>query len=193
MAIIEQLASDEVLDSVGGDGIVRSTPMCGRSLATLAYVYRSTMTFSLHSFQKAATEESRFAATRRMSMFNWKCVIGIATISLCVASSSAQADTPSSFQKSCTNIVVSGATLQAKCRKVDGTWDSTSIEIIGIENINGVLKVTGASPSTYQKTCRDIGIAHYANLARSIIRQRNERKAWQAGTIFQVILPSEDL
>jgi hypothetical protein len=76
-------------------------------------------------------------------MFSWKYLVGIATISLCVASSSAQADTPSSFQKSCTNIVVSGATLQAKCRKVDGTWDSTSIEIIGIENINGVLKVTG--------------------------------------------------
>jgi len=27
MAIIEQLASDEVLDSVGGDEIIRSTPM----------------------------------------------------------------------------------------------------------------------------------------------------------------------
>jgi hypothetical protein len=53
---------------------------------------------------------------------------------------------------------VSGVTLQANCRKVDGTWDSTSIEISGIENINGVLKVTGASPSSYQKTCRDIGV-----------------------------------
>jgi hypothetical protein len=93
-----------------------------------------------------------------MFMFSWKYVIGIATISLCAASSSAQAEAPSSFQKSCTNITVSGATLQANCRKVDGTWDSTSIEIMGIENINGVLKVTGASPSSYQKTCRDIGI-----------------------------------
>jgi hypothetical protein len=93
-----------------------------------------------------------------MFMFRWKYVIGIATISLCVAFSSAQADTPSSFQKSCTNITVSRATLQAQCRKIDGTWNSTSIEITGIENINGVLKVTGASPSSYQKTCRDIGI-----------------------------------
>jgi len=91
-------------------------------------------------------------------MFSWKYLVGIATISLWAASSSAQAQAPSSFQKSCTNITVSGVTLQANCRKVDGTWDSTSIQIIGIENINGVLKVTGASPSSYQKTCRDIGI-----------------------------------
>jgi hypothetical protein len=41
MAIIEQLASDEVLDSVGGYEIIRSSPMCRRSVATSAYVYRS--------------------------------------------------------------------------------------------------------------------------------------------------------
>jgi hypothetical protein len=33
----------------------------------------------------------------------------------------------------------------------------TSVRIDGVENINGKLQFTGASPSSYQQTCRDIG------------------------------------
>ena len=71
--------------------------------------------------------------------------------------SSAQAR-PSSFQRTCVDIGVRGAALFATCRRIDGSWHRTSLEIDGVENINGSLRVTGVSPSSFQLTCRNIGI-----------------------------------
>ncbi len=49
----------------------------------------------------------------------------------------------SSFQESCGNILIavdmSGATLTAFCRKVDGGFDQTSLPLENISNQNGVL------------------------------------------------------
>jgi hypothetical protein len=48
--------------------------------------------------------------------------------------------TKSSFQHSCKKVDISGATLKAVCRKVDGTYKRTAINLPGIENIDGKLK-----------------------------------------------------
>ena len=45
----------------------------------------------------------------------------------------------SSYQNSCQNIKVSGATLSARCRRTNGGYKRTSISIRGIENQNGKL------------------------------------------------------
>jgi hypothetical protein len=47
---------------------------------------------------------------------------------------------PSSFQNSCARIGVAGSTLFADCRRIDGSFNRTSIAIPGIANINGVLR-----------------------------------------------------
>jgi hypothetical protein len=46
----------------------------------------------------------------------------------------------SSFQDSCRHIRVEGATLSADCRRIDGSFNETAIEIPGIAYINGNLQ-----------------------------------------------------
>ncbi|MEH2006031.1 CVNH domain-containing protein [Nostoc sp.] len=46
----------------------------------------------------------------------------------------------SSYQNSCRAIGVSGAILLASCRRINGTYNPTSIPIRGIDNIDGTLK-----------------------------------------------------
>ncbi|MDF5734642.1 MULTISPECIES: CVNH domain-containing protein [unclassified Nostoc] len=67
---------------------------------------------------------------------------------------------PSSYAASCQNIRVTGATLTASCRRVNGTYNSTSILIRGIFNGNGVLLYSSnpRSASSYQNSCRNIGV-----------------------------------
>jgi hypothetical protein len=52
---------------------------------------------------------------------------------------------------------VTDTLLTAECKRMDGSWNRTAIQIDGTENINGNLKLTGATPSSYQRSCRDIG------------------------------------
>jgi uncharacterized protein YecT (DUF1311 family) len=46
----------------------------------------------------------------------------------------------STFQNSCTDIEVTGRTLSANCRRIDGSFNQTSITISEIANIDGVLR-----------------------------------------------------
>jgi hypothetical protein len=46
----------------------------------------------------------------------------------------------STFQDTCTEIHVVGATLSARCRRIDGGLTRTSIQIPGIENLDGELR-----------------------------------------------------
>ena len=112
---------------------------------------RSVIEFQQRDFSQAIGELN-------MIGLNWKGVVAATAVALCFAASGVRAQSPSSFQNSCSNITISGTTLRASCRRIDGTYDSTSIQINGIEKKNGSLQVTGASPSSYQKTCRDIGV-----------------------------------
>lgn len=48
-------------------------------------------------------------------------------------------DSASSFQLSCTNIFIAGNTLVASCRRINGSYNTTSILIPGIHNIDGIL------------------------------------------------------
>ncbi|GAB1539436.1 hypothetical protein NUACC21_21020 [Scytonema sp. NUACC21] len=59
----------------------------------------------------------------------------------------------SSFQTSCFNIKVEdGDLLSATCKKIDGSLNNTSIRILGIENVNGVLMFKG-SPCPFGFFC----------------------------------------
>jgi CVNH domain len=47
---------------------------------------------------------------------------------------------PATFQDSCRHILMDGSTLTARCRRVDGSYERTSVELPGISNINGNLQ-----------------------------------------------------
>jgi CVNH domain len=80
-------------------------------------------------------------------------------ISIVCATWYARAQGASSFQQSCNNIQVSGSTLSASCRRVDGSFNNTSILIRGIANNNGVLQLTGTGASSFQDSCNNISVA----------------------------------
>lgn len=93
---------------------------------------------------RAAPSPRLLYATSLVSVF----AVGIGT---------AAAQSASSFQNSCGNISVSGAILSADCRRQDGSFTRTSIEIPGIANIDGVLQFTG-DQSSFQRSCGDIRV-----------------------------------
>ena len=73
---------------------------------------------------------------------------GVRTLAACgailatmpVEAAFAKATDPSTYQDSCTNPSVSGATLTAVCRKKDGSFNTkTSILVRGVDNVNGKL------------------------------------------------------
>jgi hypothetical protein len=81
-------------------------------------------------------------------------------ISIVCATWYARAQSASSYQQSCNNIQVSGSTLTASCRRVDGSFNPTSILIKGIANNDGRLQFTGmGQASSFQDSCSDIGVA----------------------------------
>jgi hypothetical protein len=96
----------------------------------------------------------------------------------------AQAQQMSSYQDSCRHIRVHGATLSADCRRMDGSFNETAIEIRGIENIDGNLQFSSmVQPSSYQITCRHIRVtgATLTALCRRIDGTWNESSALIAG------------
>lgn len=79
-----------------------------------------------------------------------------------------------SFQDSCRDIRINGNTLSARCLNERGNYATTSIEVRGITNVNGVLEYLrdGRGRSTYQDSCRDIRI-NGANLSAQCQREDN--------------------
>ncbi|MEM7727105.1 MAG: CVNH domain-containing protein [Cyanobacteria bacterium P01_A01_bin.45] len=67
----------------------------------------------------------------------------------------------SSYQKSCRNISIRGNLLSASCRTIRGSYKNTKLTLLGIQNIDGVLKYEGNpnAKSSYQKSCRNISIS----------------------------------
>ena len=79
----------------------------------------------------------------------------------------AYAQRASTYQLSCTQVAVVGSSLSANCRRIDGSWNRTSILIPSIENIDGALRFTGAGqPSTFQNSCVEAGVAESRIFAR---------------------------
>ena len=71
----------------------------------------------------------------------------------------AYAQQPASFQDSCKNISIAGATISATCRRTDGSLNRTSIVLRGIGNVNGQLRLTQPDePATFQDSCRNIHV-----------------------------------
>jgi CVNH domain len=64
------------------------------------------------------------------------------------------------YQSSCNRISVIGATLEAACRRLDGSYQRTSIVLQGIENVDGQLQLTQpGQPATFHSSCRNIHVA----------------------------------
>ena len=79
---------------------------------------------------------------------------------VCVMPGPATAQSASTYQMSCGHIGVAGSTLFADCRRIDGSFNRTSIAIVGVENINGRLQFNGMGyVSTFQNSCTNIGVA----------------------------------
>jgi hypothetical protein len=71
----------------------------------------------------------------------------------------AQAQAPRSYQNSCTNISIAGATLVETCRRIDGSFNQTSIVLQGIENIDGRLEFTQpGQTASFQNNCNAIHV-----------------------------------
>lgn len=82
--------------------------------------------------------------------------VAIASLSVAV---SANAQPASTYQMSCTNIGAAGSTLFATCRRIDGSFNKTQIQIPGVENINGQLRFNGMGyKSTFQDSCGEIRV-----------------------------------
>ena len=65
----------------------------------------------------------------------------------------------SSYQLSCNEISVNGNVLSATCKKRDSSPNKTSIVLMGIENIDGELKVTDPKkPSSFDQSSSEISI-----------------------------------
>ncbi len=72
----------------------------------------------------------------------------------------AESTSPSNYQNSCRNIRIDETTLSARCRRVNGGFNRTSIRIRGIENRNGTLTYLSdaTDASNYQNSCRNIRV-----------------------------------
>ena len=73
----------------------------------------------------------------------------------------ADSTSDSTYQDSCQNIQVSETTLSARCRRINGGSNTTSIQIRGIENQNGNLTYLSdaSDASNYQNSCRNIQVS----------------------------------
>jgi hypothetical protein len=72
----------------------------------------------------------------------------------------ANSTSPSNYQNSCRNLQVEGMILSARCRRINGSYSATSIQIRGIENRDGNLTYLSNSTnySNYQNSCRKIRV-----------------------------------
>jgi hypothetical protein len=68
---------------------------------------------------------------------------------------------PSTFQQSCRNFRLAGATLTAECLRINRTYNTTAILIRGIYNNNGILTYTSnpTAASSYQSSCENIKLS----------------------------------
>jgi hypothetical protein len=78
---------------------------------------------------------------------------------LCLTTAPAYAQSASTFQNTCTHIFIAGSTLSADCRRMDGAFSPSSIDIPGIANIDGMLQFIGpGQPSSFQNSCGQIRV-----------------------------------
>ena len=90
---------------------------------------------------------------------NLFCLVSFLLTCTCVGVTKPASAHLSTYQESCNNISISGNVLSANCTSLTGQSRRTSIELKGIENINGKLKITDINkPSNYQDSCTNISI-----------------------------------
>lgn len=98
----------------------------------------------------------------------------------------------STYQETCNNIRISGATLNARCRREDNSYNSTSIYLRDIVNNNGRLEYNrgGGSgndspnppsnnPANFQDSCRNIRV----NMTTLSAQCRSENGRWRDSSV----------
>ena len=91
------------------------------------------------------------------------------------------------FQSSCNRISIIGATLEATCRRQDGSYQRTSIVLQGIENVDGQLQFTHpGQAATFQSSCRHVHVTGATLTAAgpmaAIRTRRLSFKGWRIST-----------
>ncbi|HEX8289516.1 MAG TPA: CVNH domain-containing protein [Pyrinomonadaceae bacterium] len=98
----------------------------------------------------------------------------------------------STYQQTCNNIRISGATLSARCLREDNSYNNTSIYLRGIVNNDGRLEYNRGdggnngdnsppsnNPASFQDSCRNIRV----NMTTLTAQCRDENGRWQASSI----------
>ena len=63
------------------------------------------------------------------------------------------------YQKSCNRVSVTAATLEARWRRLDGSFQRTSVVLQGIENVDGQLQLSEpGQPAAFRSSCRNIHV-----------------------------------
>ncbi len=76
----------------------------------------------------------------------------------------ASARQPSSFQNSCYKLYIIGDVLYGTCKNFWGSDNKTSVQLLGISNINGILTNDGTKePASFSETCYGISFNYYTN------------------------------
>jgi hypothetical protein len=120
---------------------------CGAILATMLVEGAFAKATDPSTYQDSCTGISASGATltavcrKRDGTFNIKTAILIRGIDNVEGklTYSRNATAASTFQDSCNNIDVVGATLTAQCRRRDGSFHETTILIRGVDNVEGKL------------------------------------------------------
>ncbi|MGI0483791.1 CVNH domain-containing protein [Pantanalinema rosaneae CENA516] len=95
-----------------------------------------------------------------MNWIKFSASTAMLALSVSVFHQPTNAQRPSTFATSCTDISISGAQLSATCIKKNGSNQRTSITIRGIHNRNGQLvQSTIREASTFNRTCTGISIS----------------------------------
>lgn len=116
-----------------------------------------------------------FAKLIRLPTLMCFAVCGVIIATIPINQSLASPTSPSSYQNSCTDLNVTGATLSGKCRRRNGRDRRTSILIRGIYNNNGTLTYTNdpTAVSTYQNSCDNTRLAPTNTTLLATCRQIN--------------------
>ncbi len=112
-----------------------------------------------HQFNRAG---SLFAKLSRLPSLMSFATCGAILATIPINPAFAAADDPSSYQRTCRYMYVSGATLGGDCKTISGSYiESPPILIRGIWNNEGVLSYTydPTKASSYQTSCESIYLA----------------------------------
>ena len=103
---------------------------------------------------------------------NLLAAIGFAITCIGVAANAPANAAPSTYQNTCRDVNIVENVLEANCLRRDGSLAYSYIPLVGIDNVDGNLRVTNNSRmSSFQETCGNLSVR--GNVLRATCRTRN--------------------